>query len=87
MSELFKIKDATDNMDNLDRGDLDILNEYLHNERWASKYLEPDEDYQDPQQKSFFPTIAAFMNSDQWGRESIKHYLMYRSRFLLSNTK
>ena len=87
MSNKYSIEHAIDNMNNLDRGQLDILNEFLHNESWASEYVQPDQDYPDPKKKNFFPTISAFLNSDHFGKESIKHYLMFRSRFLLSKTR
>lgn len=83
--ELYGIKDATDLIDTLDFGDIDILNEYLNNERWAADYLKPSEEYKDPEnQKQFFPAIAGFLNSNHWGRESIKHYALYASRKILS---
>ena len=84
MSELYKIKDAVESIDKLSFQDLDMLNEYLHNESWASNYVN---DVEDKNNSLYYIPLASFLNSDQFGKESIKHYLMYKSRFLLSKTK
>ena len=84
MSELYKIKDAVEAIDKLSFQDLDMLNEYLHNESWASNYVN---DVEDKNNSLYYIPLASFLNSDQFGKESIKHYLMYKSRFLLSKTK
>lgn len=83
--EIYGINDATDLIDTLDFGDIDILKEYFNNEKMALDYIKPCEEYNNPEkQKRFFPAIAAFLSSSQWGKESIKHYAMYASRKILS---
>ncbi|MDV5358269.1 hypothetical protein QM201_25920 [Enterobacter asburiae] len=82
--QLYGIKDATDCIDGLSFDQLDILNEYLNDEHFALSYITESEDNTNPEENTFFPVLAGYLNSLHWGRESIKHYIMYRSRFFLS---